>query len=121
MESTDRRTFLKSAGGAALTASLFTGNLRGANDKVNLAFIGVGRQGSGNLGNAARTPGFQVTAVCDVFQPALESAQAQARKAGFQDCKAVKDFREILADKSIDAVCVSAPDHGHAYMTVEAC
>ncbi|HEY1339709.1 MAG TPA: Gfo/Idh/MocA family oxidoreductase [Bryobacteraceae bacterium] len=120
MES-DRRTFLKSAGGAALTASLFTGNLRGANDKVNVAFLGVGRQGSGNLGNAGRTPGFHVSAVCDVYQPALERAQAQARKAGFEDCKAVKDFREILADKSIDAVCISAPDHWHAYMTVEAC
>ena len=35
--------------------------------------------------------------------------------------KPVKDFREILADKSIDAVCISTPDHWHAYMTVEAC
>ena len=33
----------------------------------------------------------------------------------------MKDFREILADKSIDAVCISTPDHWHAYMTVEAC
>ena len=33
----------------------------------------------------------------------------------------MKDFREIIADKSIDAVCISTPDHWHAYMTVEAC
>ncbi|MEN6609062.1 MAG: Gfo/Idh/MocA family oxidoreductase, partial [Bryobacteraceae bacterium] len=33
----------------------------------------------------------------------------------------LKDFRQILADKSIDAVCISTPDHWHAYMTVEAC
>ena len=33
----------------------------------------------------------------------------------------MKDFRDILADKSIDAVCISTPDHWHAYMTVEAC
>ena len=33
----------------------------------------------------------------------------------------MKDFREILADKSIDAVCIATPDHWHAYMTVEAC
>jgi predicted dehydrogenase len=35
--------------------------------------------------------------------------------------RAVQDFREILADKAIDAVCISTPDHWHAYMTVEAC
>jgi predicted dehydrogenase len=33
----------------------------------------------------------------------------------------VRDFREVIADKSLDAVCISTPDHWHAYMTVEAC
>ena len=33
----------------------------------------------------------------------------------------MRDFREIIADKSIDAVCISTPDHWHAYMMVEAC
>ena len=121
----DRRAFLKTAGGAALgaslTASLFTGEIKGASDRVSVAFIGMGRQGSDNLGFAAKVPGIEVTAVCDVYQPALERAEAQAKRLGFSGVKARKDFREILADKSIDAVCVSAPDHWHAYMTVEAC
>src|ERR1700730_4597023 len=120
-DSTDRRTFLKTAGGAAFNSSLFTGNLRGANDKVNVAFIGVGRMGSGNIGYAAKVPGVQITAVCDVYQPALERAEAEAKKLGFDGVKAVKDFRQILADKSVDAVCIAAPDHWHPYMTVEAC
>jgi predicted dehydrogenase len=118
---TDRRVFLKTAGGAALTSSLFSGKLRGANDKVAVAFIGVGRMGSDNLGYAAKVPGIQVAAVCDVYQPALERAEALAGKLGFAGIKATKDFREILGDKSIDAVCIAAPDHWHAYMTVEAC
>ena len=109
---TRRRDFFKAAGGAALTSSLFTGQIKGANDKVNVAFIGVGRMGSGNAGYAAKVPGFETVAVCDVYQPALER---------FAGVKATKDFREILADPSIDAVCISTPDHWHAYMTVEAC
>jgi predicted dehydrogenase len=117
----DRREFLKTAGGAAFTASLFTGDIRGAKDKLNVAFIGTGRMGSGNIGYAAKVPGIEIASVCDVYQPALEKAQAQARTLGFSGCKAVKDFREILADKSIDAVSIAAPDHWHAYMTVEAC
>src|SRR5689334_24420712 len=91
-----RREFLKAAGAAALTSNLFTGAVKGANDKVNVAFIGVGTMGSGNLGFAAKVPGVQITAVCDVWQANLEKAQAKARLSGFQ-AKAVKDFREILA------------------------
>ena len=120
-ESTGRREFLKAAGGVALSSSFFTGKIRGANDRVNIAFIGVGRMGSGNIGYAAKVPGFQIVAVCDVYQTALEKAQAQARRLGFEEVKAVKDFREILADKSIDAVSIATPDHWHAYLTVEAC
>jgi predicted dehydrogenase len=75
--------------------------------------------GSANLGLAIKA-GTAVSALCDVYQPHLERAEAVARKGGFQP-KGVKDFREIIADKSIDAVCISTPDHWHAYMTVEAC
>lgn len=114
-----RRSFLKTAGAAAFTTSIFTGNVKGANDKVSIAHIGLGAMGSGNLKFAMET-GFQVSALCDVYQPALEKAQALARKAG-QDPKLVKDFREVIADKSIDAVCISTPDHWHPYMMVEAC
>src|SRR6266542_3222349 len=114
-----RRDFLKTTG-AALTSSLFTGAVKGANDKVNVAFIGVGTMGSGNLGYAAKLPDVKITAVCDVWQPNLEKAQAKARQSG-HEAKAVKDFREILADKSVDAVCIATPDHWHPYITVEAC
>ena len=116
MENRDRRDFLK-ATTAAFTTSLFTGNVRGANDRVRLAFIGMGRMGMGNLGYAMKQENTEIVAVCDVFEPHLE--QAVAKSGG--KAKGVRDFREILAEKSIDAVCISTPDHWHAYMTVEAC
>jgi len=119
-ESADRRQFLKAAGSAALVSSLFSKRAFGANDKVNVAFIGMGRMGAANLKFCSQVPGFEIAAVCDVYQPALEKAVAQAKQAGFGGVRAVKDFREILADKSVDAVCISTPDHWHAYMTVEA-
>jgi len=115
----NRREFLKTAG-AAFTTSIFTGNIRGANDRLAGGFIGVGVMGSENLGVASRQPGVAIAAVCDVYQPNLERAMAIARRNGHQP-KEVKDFREIIADKSIDFVCISTPDHWHPYMTVEAC
>ena len=113
-----RREFAKSAA-AALTTSLFTGAVRGANDAITGAFIGVGMMGSENLKVALRQ-GVQVRAVCDVYQPHRERAGAAVVKAG-QKAKEVADFREVLADDSIDFVCISTPDHWHAYMAVEAC
>jgi len=109
----DRRTFL-------LAAPLVTGAMKGANDRIAAAFIGVGVMGSDNLRAAMAQPGVQAVAVCDVYQPNLERAAAIARQQGHQ-AREVKDFREILADKSIDVVCISTPDHWHPYMTVEAC
>ncbi|HEY5481278.1 MAG TPA: Gfo/Idh/MocA family oxidoreductase, partial [Verrucomicrobiae bacterium] len=107
--SADRREFLATAG-AAFTSSIFTGNLKGANDRIAVGFIGAGRQGNTNLGNAMRQPGVQVAAICDVYQPRVESAVAAAQRAGHQP-KGCKDFRDVLADKSIDAVCIATPDH----------
>jgi predicted dehydrogenase len=116
----DRRQFLKAAGGAALASSFLAADLRAANDKVNVAFIGTGRMGSANIGFCSKVPGFEIVAVCDVYQPALDKATEQAKKLGFSGVRPVKDFRAILADQSVDAVCISTPDHWHAYMAIEA-
>jgi predicted dehydrogenase len=115
----NRRNFLTTAAAAGLTTNLFTGNLKGANARPTVGFIGMGTMGRGNLGYALKTE-FAPVAVCDVYQPYLERAVAQAGKENVQ-VKAIKDFREIIADKSIDAVCISTPDHWHAYMAIEAC
>jgi predicted dehydrogenase len=114
---TGRRGFLKSTAAAALTTNLFTGQVRGANDRVRVAHIGMGRMGRSNLNFSMKQDNVEIAAVCDVYQPHLDQA---VELAGGQ-AKGVKDFREILADKSIDIVCISTPDHWHAYMTVEAC
>ena len=123
---TERRDFIRTAG-AALTTQIFTGAVKGANDRVSAAFIGMGRMGSSNLGFAMKQPNVEVVAVCDVYQPHLEKAIAATGRGpnGEPDfrkpARGVTDFREILHDKSIDVVCIATPDHWHAYMTVEAC
>lgn len=114
----NRRSFLRTAAAAALSSS----SLAAAppSDQISLGFIGVGTMGSDNLSAAMEQPGVRVGAVCDVYQPHLERAAASARRKGHQP-KETGDFREVLADPSIDAVCISTPDHWHPYITVEAC
>lgn len=59
---------------------MFTGRIRGANERLAAAFIGMGRMGTSNLQYAMRQPGVQVVALCDVFQPNLDHAMAVARE-----------------------------------------
>src|SRR5947209_17717207 len=106
-----RRSILKSA-----AAPLLGSRLVAANDHISLAFIGTGVMGSENLRAAMAHPGVAVAAVCDVYQPNLERAAALARRDG-QRPKEVRDFREILADKSHDVDCISGPVHVHPYTT----
>src|SRR5271168_4352412 len=114
---TDRRNFLKSTAAAAFTTSLFTGPVRGANDKIAAAFIGMGKMGRYNLKVAMRQENLVPVAVCDVFQRNLDWSVRDSKN----QAKPYRDFREVLADKSIDVVCIATPDHWHPYMTVEAC
>jgi predicted dehydrogenase len=116
----DRRRFVKAAGAAALTTNIFASSVQGANDRVNAAFIGMGKMGRSNLNVAMRQENLHVASVCDIYDRNLKWAHDMALKK-FPETKAIKDFREILADKSIDIVCISTPDHWHPYMTVEAC
>ena len=115
-----RRQVLTAAA-TAFTTSLFTGNVRGANDRVSVGFIGIGAMGSGNLGYALKVPEAQAAGICDVYEPHVQRGQDVAKKGGVNGLRVFKDFREMLADSSIDAVCISTPDHWHAYMAIEAC
>jgi predicted dehydrogenase len=116
-----RRDFLKTTTAVALTSQIFTGNVRGANDRVSAAFIGMGKMGRSNLTYAMKQDNLQVTAVCDIFDRNLNTAVEMTKKQPSGAAKGLRDFREILADKSIDVVCIATPDHWHPYMTVEAC
>jgi hypothetical protein len=71
MNETDRRDILK-LGAAAFTTAIFTGNVKGANDRIRVSFIGVGRQGQGDMGSAMAQPDVEVVSVCDIYQPNLE-------------------------------------------------
>src|SRR5437660_10783175 len=95
----DRRDFLKTAG-AAFTTSIFTGRLRGANDRPTAGFIGLGVMGSENLGVALKH-GVEVKAVCDAYQPHLERAGAIVARTG-QKQKEDEDLSELHDDRSIE-------------------
>jgi predicted dehydrogenase len=62
----------------------------------------------------------EVAAICDVFNRYRDAAVEKVREATKKEPKATGDYREIINDPSIDAVCIATPDHWHAKQTLDA-
>ena len=87
-----------------------------ANDKVNIALIGAGGMGSGDVAHALQVPGVKLVAVADLYDGRLE----RARERWGNDLFTTRDYRELLARKDVDAVIVGTPDHWHSKISIDA-
>ena len=100
----------------ALSASSYT-RLLGANDRIQVGFIGFGLIGGQHVHDFKNQKDVDLAAMCDVYQPRLEQGVA----ACGQKAKPYSDFRKLLDNKDIQAIVVCTPDHWHALMTIMAC
>ncbi len=115
-----RRNFVGKA--AALAAAPAVLPALGANDRITLGVIGTGGRGRylterAFVGNKGR---FQVEAVCDTYSGNLAKGKDVVATLGKNTPKAFVDYKELLADKSIDAVIIATPEHLHHRMLLDA-
>jgi predicted dehydrogenase len=116
-----RRSFLKTTGvgGAVLAAAPAWGHVLGANDRINVALIGVGDRGSDHLElllkHRQMKPDIEIVALCDVYQKRLSLAASKAPGA-----KTYVHHQEVLQRSDVDAVFIATPDHWHAPITLAA-
>ena len=121
----NRRNFLFGSAAAATLAGCSTVKMgareRKPGEKLNVGLIGCGIQMRGLMGQFFGQKNAKVVAVCDCDRVRREDAAKRVNDQ-YKDnaCRTFADFRELLADPMIDAVCIAAPDHWHAYMSVEA-
>ena len=131
-----RRGFLKAsllagAAGAVGFPTIVPSTVFGASAPSNL--IHVAQIGCGRIGRDSEMPGVtknpdlaRYVAVCDLDTvrigdaKELISAAYAKKKVKAPELKAYGNYKELLADKSIDAVCISTPDHWHAQIAIEA-
>ena len=85
-----------------------------ANDKINIAFIGVAGRGDDNIREITGAEELNVVALCDVDETNLDAAGVK-----FPGAKKYRDYRKLIeGEKSLDAVVISTPDHHHASATM---
>lgn len=134
----NRRSFLKASGKAAISAVAISGfpaivpatvfGKHAPSNRINVGAIGTGRISRiHDLPGVWRQNYAQIIAVCDVdTKRATEGRQlvneyySQRGGKPFDGVKEYHDFRELIANKDIDAVVISTPDHSHAMIAVAA-
>src|SRR5947209_10103954 len=120
--SLSRRSFLHATTVAASTmavqdhSSAQSNATKSQNNNIQLACIGFGIMGQGDVRTAVSIPGVKLVAVADVYDGRL----TLAKERHGQDVFTTRDYREILSRRDVDAVIVATPDHWHARIAVDA-
>jgi hypothetical protein len=128
-----RREFITKSALAAGTITVVPRHVLGGkgiqapSDRINLGYIGVGKQSSWLLQSIMECPETMVLAASDVdklklerFKGAAERINSEKLGGGTQQVDTYENYREILQRDDIDAVVIATPDHWHAMMAVDA-
>jgi predicted dehydrogenase len=129
-----RRDFLKKSMAAAVAtgfptivpASVF--GQTAPSNRINVGAIGVGRISRGHdLPGIWQFDQARIMAVCDLDSNRVEQAKIlingiYSKKTGkpWDGVTGYHNYHELLANKDIDAVVISTPDHQHAILAVDA-
>ena len=106
-----RRSFILGGGGALLSAQT------APSDHITLGVIGSGGRGTSVMTVFQKDPSVRIGAICDVYEPNLEKALSLASK---DHPKSYRKYKELLADKTVEAVLIATPEHWHHRMVLDA-
>ncbi len=123
-----RRNFIKQASCGILAAPGVFNSVIPPNQRITMACIGTGLQGSWDTRQFLNDPRVQIVTVCDVdLQHARAMADVienhygkQSVSGRYRGCSVTQDFREVITRSDIDAVLVGTPDHNHALISIMA-
>ena len=112
-----RRTFVKAVAIVPFLPSVSFSRILGANERLNVAFIGTGGMGTAHASNLAKRVAEEnvtITHVCDVYQRRLVQA------AELTGAAPTMEYREIIDNDDVDAIVIATPDHWHTKIAIEA-
>lgn len=121
-----RRSFLKSAAALAAAPMIVPSSVFGRtapSNRINLAAIGLGNRGSGNVWQdfVSTQDDVRLVAACDCFASRRTAFAAKVDEFyGGRYCEPMADWRDVLARKDVDGVIISTPDHWHVPLAYHA-
>ena len=86
----------------------------GANERINLSFMGVNSRGFALAQNFAKLKDSHVIHICDVDSSAIEKCVSNIEEITGERPKGFGDFRKSMESKDVDVLVIAAPDHWHA-------
>jgi predicted dehydrogenase len=116
-----RRDFIKNTTGAAVALSLPTiipASAFGANDKVQVAVLGVNGRGKDHIKGFQKLVNAQVACLCDPDKTILQTRAGEFEKQYSAKVKMEQDLRKVFDDKSIDVVSIATPNHWHTLAAI---
>jgi predicted dehydrogenase len=119
---TSRRDFFRTASAGALVSTLAPSILRSAeaavaaNDRIQIATIGLGMMGLNDTNTALKVPGVELVAVADCYDGRLK----RAKELFGDDLLTTRDCWEVLDRDDVDAVIIATPDHWHQKLAIAA-
>lgn len=118
----ERRTFLQAAAAAATAAAMLPQPGRAApSERVRVGVVGAGGRALSLNRTFASNPSAEIVAIADVDSRRLPKAVEEVHARQGSKPSTTGDFRELIDDKSIDAIVIGTPDHWHAIPTILAC
>jgi predicted dehydrogenase len=117
----DRRGFLAGAAAAAAVMAVPGATRAESGERLVFGAIGCGGQGSFLARSFASQPDVELAYVCDVDASRAHEAAAKIEEITNRRPQVVSDLRQVLDDKSVDAVTVATPDHWHGPAAILAC
>ncbi|MEG3150622.1 Gfo/Idh/MocA family oxidoreductase [Sphingomonas sp. ZT3P38] len=118
----DRRTVIKGAGATlavAMSARSYA-RIKGANDRLRVAVIGVNGRGQAHMSAFSKLPNVDITHFCDVDSVVLAKRAGEFAAKGHAAPRTEGDYRRLLDSKAVDIVTVATPDHSHAKLAIDA-
>jgi predicted dehydrogenase len=118
-QSLTRRRFLQTVAAASTVYSLMPPSVLGANEKVNLACVGIAGRGKGLVKSMHGTGVANIVALCDVD---MLGGRTEENREEFSGAVQFQDFRKMF-DKmgdQIDALSIAVPDHSHFPIAMQA-
>jgi len=112
----NRRHFLM--GAAAAGEGLRASSPASPNDTVRVACVGLRGRGQNHIAAYSKLPNVEVAALCDVDERILKERVDQVEATTQKRPAAFTDLRQLLEDRSIDAVSIATPNHSHALQAI---